>query len=65
METEGMTSINVTINIIDSSQAIPIRASMADIDTQRRGNFREKVIREYTTCANVVFIPVHIQKQGK
>jgi len=59
-----MPSINVHIKIIQASQPIPIKASITNVGVKdKRGNYREPPIKEYTSCENVVFYPVKMVKQ--
>ena len=60
-----MPTINVKVNIIQASQPIPITATLTNIEALRKGNYREQLIKEYTTCENVVFYPVEILKKEK
>jgi len=58
-----MQAINVKVNIIQTSQPIPINASIANMEVRSRGNYREQPVVEYTTCENVVFHPAEILRK--
>jgi hypothetical protein len=60
-----VTSVNTVIKIIQSSQSIPINASITNIKVKTRGSYREQPIKEYTTCENVMFYPVEIIREEK
>ena len=65
METKRMPSINVKISIIQALKLIPIKATITNIEPTSQGNYSEQLIKEYTTCENVVFYPVEILKKEK
>jgi len=60
-----MPSINVNVRIIEESQPIPINASITNVEAKNKANYREQLIKEYTTCENVVFYPVEILRKEK
>lgn len=58
-----MPSVNVRIKISEQSQPIPIEASIVNVEVKNRANYREQLIKEYTTCENVMFYPVEILRE--
>lgn len=58
-----MPSIDINIKIIEENQPLPIEARIENIRVESRDSFREELIKEYTTCENVVFYPVKILRK--
>ena len=55
-----MPSMEINIKIVKENQPLPIEASIENINVESRDIYREELVKDYTTCENVVFYPTEI-----